>query len=99
MGAESCPGARRRSDSERLTDAEMEEIIRQEWQTDMTRSVLESRLNRHHSKDGPAVRRSANGVVHVCAQPSPGGRFVRDAMAPSVARRRKTSTQHRADAK
>lgn len=33
----------------------------------MTRSVLQARLNRHQSADGPSVRRSANGVLYVSA--------------------------------
>ncbi|TYZ68381.1 hypothetical protein PybrP1_000625 [[Pythium] brassicae (nom. inval.)] len=78
------------SSSTRFSEAELEEIIRQEWRTDMTRCVLESRLNRHHVRDGPVVRRSASGVVYVRAQPTAGERFIRDAMAPSAARRKKT---------
>lgn len=67
----------------------MEEIIRQEWHTNMTRCVLEARLNRHHVKDGPVARRSANGVVYVRAQPTAGDGFVRDAMAQPAVRRKK----------
>lgn len=47
---------------------ELEEIVRQEWHTDMARCVLQARLNRHESADGPSVRRSANGVLYVSTE-------------------------------
>ncbi|KAF1334132.1 hypothetical protein FI667_g1988, partial [Globisporangium splendens] len=69
-------------------DAEVEEIIAQEWQTNMTRCVLETRLNRHRSKDGPVVRRSASGVLSVTDQPKPGENFVLDAIATPIRRKK-----------
>ncbi|KAJ8533362.1 hypothetical protein ON010_g13892 [Phytophthora cinnamomi] len=54
----------------RLSDAELKSIVCQEWRTDLTRSILKARLNRHGSKDGPVVRRSPSGVLYVAPPPT-----------------------------
>lgn len=77
-------------DGIKLSDTEVEEIIKQEWQTDLTRSVVEARLNRHRSKDGPVVRRSASGVIYVAEQPRQGEQFVLDAIAAPARRKKST---------
>ncbi|TMW66001.1 hypothetical protein Poli38472_003766 [Pythium oligandrum] len=64
-----------------FSDAELREIVQQEWRTDLTRSTWEARLNRHGSADGPVVRRSPNGVIFVRPQPQPGEKYVQDGMA------------------
>ncbi|KAL4138167.1 hypothetical protein PRIC2_001674 [Phytophthora ramorum] len=58
------------SEGKRLSDADLTGIVSQEWRTDLTRSLLEARLNRHGSKDGPVVRRSPSGVLYVAPQPA-----------------------------
>ncbi|KAG7396895.1 hypothetical protein PHYBOEH_001585 [Phytophthora boehmeriae] len=78
-------------DGRRLSDKEVESVVCQEWRSDLTRSILETRLNRHGSRDGPVVRRSPSGVIYVAPpQPAPPGnsttpgappKFVLDAIA------------------
>ncbi|KAL4161191.1 hypothetical protein PRNP1_001746 [Phytophthora ramorum] len=58
------------AEGKRLSDADLTGIVSQEWRTDLTRSLLEARLNRHGSKDGPVVRRSPSGVLYVAPQPA-----------------------------
>ncbi|KAE8882519.1 hypothetical protein PF005_g7963 [Phytophthora fragariae] len=57
----------------RLSDAELGSIVSQEWRTDLTRNILETRLNRHGSRDGPVVRRSPSGVLYVAPSRSGSG--------------------------
>ncbi|KAL3664010.1 hypothetical protein V7S43_010897 [Phytophthora oleae] len=57
-------------DGRHLADEDLRLIVGQEWRTDLTRSIMETRLNRHGSKDGPVVRRSPSGVLYVSPQPS-----------------------------
>ncbi|GLD92516.1 hypothetical protein PINS_up020578 [Pythium insidiosum] len=64
-----------------FSDDELEDIVRQEWRTDMTRCVWQTRLNRHGSADGPTVRRSRNGMIYVCAPSRPGDAPVVDEIA------------------
>ncbi|KAG7380841.1 hypothetical protein PHYPSEUDO_006734 [Phytophthora pseudosyringae] len=59
-----------RSEGRHLSDADLNSIACQEWRTDLTRNILETRLNRHGSKDGPVVRRSPSGVLYVTPQPA-----------------------------
>ncbi|POM78032.1 Guanine deaminase [Phytophthora palmivora] len=77
-------------DGRYLSDEDLKNIVCQEWRTDLTRSILETRLNRHSSKDGPVVRRSASGVLYVTSQPpqslssgtnGSSAKFVLDAIA------------------
>ncbi|ETI46873.1 hypothetical protein F441_08782 [Phytophthora nicotianae CJ01A1] len=53
-----------------LSDADLKSIVSQEWRTDLTRSIVETRLNRHGSKNGPVVRRSSSGALYIAPQPA-----------------------------
>ncbi|KAL7690797.1 hypothetical protein Plhal304r1_c011g0043421 [Plasmopara halstedii] len=48
-----------------LSDADLKSIISQEWRTDLTRNILNIRLNRHGSKSGPIVHRSPTGALYI----------------------------------
>ncbi|KAG1693536.1 hypothetical protein DVH05_023300 [Phytophthora capsici] len=83
------------SDGRYLSDEDLRNIVAQEWRTDLTRSIIETRLNRHGSKDGPVVRRSPSGVLYVSPQPSHSNessrKFVQDAIATPGQRKKKMS--------
>jgi hypothetical protein len=78
-----------------LSDAELKGIVCQEWRTDLTRNIVETRLNRHGSKDGPVVRRSPCGVLYIAPQPARSGssagaptKLVLDAVATPETRKK-----------
>ncbi|KAF4035498.1 hypothetical protein GN244_ATG12492 [Phytophthora infestans] len=61
-----------------LSNADLESIVNQEWRTDLTRKIWETRLNRHGSKDGPVVRRSPSGALYVAPQSAQPQSFLCD---------------------